>query len=281
MIPKIIFIVPYRNRVEHKQFFTKYMEFIMEDYEKEEFETYFVHQCDNRPFNRGAMKNLGFLAMREKYPNDYKNITFVFHDVDTLPYTKNLLPYETTIGIVKHFYGFYYTLGGIFSIKGQDFEKTNGFPNFWGWGMEDNMIQDRVVLAKLHIDRSTFFPINSKSILHFADGITKAINKKEVASYVNKSYPYGLNTIRNTKWAFKDEYINVTSFTTESEPINLKFESHDLSDPITKGKIRLTKQERYGTNDNNPIQNRINNIITRNNSNDYQKKTITMFKLYM
>lgn len=293
MIPRIIFIVPYRNRVEHKQFFTKYMEFIMEDYKKEEFETYFVHQCDNRPFNRGAMKNLGFLAMYEKYPNDYKNITFVFHDVDTLPYTKNLLPYETTVGIVKHFYGFHYTLGGIFSIKGQDFEKVNGFPNFWGWGMEDNMMQDRVVLAKLHIDRTTFFPIGSQSMLQFVDGIKKAINKKEVAGYVNKSYPHGLNMIRNTKWTFKDEYINVTSFTTESEPSNLKFEEHNLADPNTGGKIRLTKQERFGTNDNNPIQNRINNIITRNNSmnnsrNNTRKNTnllksnnsVTMFKFH-
>ena len=261
MIPRIIFIVPYRNRMEHKQFFTKYMEFIMEDYKKEDYETYFVHQCDNRPFNRGAMKNIGFLAMREKYPNDYKNITFVFHDVDTLPYTKNLLPYETTSGIVKHFYGFYYTLGGIFSIKGQNFEKVNGFPNFWGWGMEDNMMQDRVVSAKLHIDRTTFFPIGSPSILQFVDGIKKAINKKEVAGYLNKSYLHGLNTIRNTKWAFKDEYINVTSFTTESEPNKLKFEEHNMFDPNTKGKIRLTKQERYGTNDNNLMQNRINNII--------------------
>lgn len=262
MVPRIIFIVPYRNRVEHKQLFTKYMEFIMEDYKKEEFETYFVHQCDNRPFNRGAMKNIGFLAMCKKYPNDYKNITFVFHDVDTLPYTKNLLPYETTVGIVKHFYGFRYTLGGIFSIKGGDFEKTNGFPNFWGWGMEDNMIQERVITAKLQIDRTLFFPINSKSILHFADGIKRAINKKEVASYANKSYRHGLNTIRNIKWAFKDEYINVTSFTSETEPNTLKFEEHNLADPNTGGKIKLTYQERYGTiNDNNPMQNRINNII--------------------
>mgnify|MGYP006214976639 CR=1 FL=1 len=74
------------------------------------YEIYFSHQKDERPFNRGAMKNIGFIALARKYPNDYKNITYVFNDVDTLPYTKNLLPYETTHGVVKHFYGFTFAL---------------------------------------------------------------------------------------------------------------------------------------------------------------------------
>ena len=105
---------------------------------------------------------------------------------------------------------------------------------------------------------------------------------------MNKTYPYGLNTIRNTKWAFKDEYINVTSFTTESDSNKLKFEEHNLADPNTGGKIKLTKQERYGTNDNNSINNRINNIIIRNNSmkntnllkSNKSNNPATMFKLY-
>jgi hypothetical protein len=276
MAPKIIFIVPYRDRKEHKQFFTKYMEFIMEDYKKEEYEIYFIQQCDIRPFNRGAMKNMGFLAMREKYQATYKDITFVFHDVDTLPYTKNILPYETTIGVVKHFYGYTFALGGIFSIKGQDFERTNGFPNLWGWSMEDNMIQQRVLSLNLQIDRTTFFPIGSRAILQFVDGIGKLINKKEVAGFLNKSYPYGLNSIQQIKWSFQDEYINVANFTTETDPSELKFENHDISNP-NNTQIKLTHQERYGTSIsvNNLVGNQSTKQSTKQSSN-----RMTMFRLY-
>ena len=47
-------------------------------------------------FNRGATKNIGFLAM--KYPDTYKQITFVFNDVDTIPNKKNLFNYKTRKG---------------------------------------------------------------------------------------------------------------------------------------------------------------------------------------
>ena len=43
-IPKIIFIIPYRDREQHKHFFINYMKYIMEDYKQSDYETFFINQ---------------------------------------------------------------------------------------------------------------------------------------------------------------------------------------------------------------------------------------------
>ena len=175
-VPARVFIVPYRNRPQHKFFFSKYMSFILEN--ETDYEIYFSHQHDTRPFNRGASKNLGFMAIRDKYPNDYKDITFIFNDTDVIPFNK-IFSYQTVSGTVAHYYGFDFTLGGIVVIKGRDFERINGFPCYWGWGMEDNALQKRVLKANLTIDRSHFYKIGSPEILQLFDGVSRVINKHD------------------------------------------------------------------------------------------------------
>jgi hypothetical protein len=216
------------------------MKHVLEDIPKTDYEIYFVEQKNTLPFNRGAMKNIGFLALRYKYPNDYKNITFVFNDVDTVPYSKNIIDYETTHSIVKHFYGFKFALGGIFSIKGEDFERTNGFPNFWAWGGEDNYMQKRVEYTGLYIDRSIFFNILDKNILQLCDGVKRLICRKEAATVVNMTTSDGLVTIRNLNYEFKDEYINVYNFQTMRDPRMLRFEQQNIA---VESKIRLEKED--------------------------------------
>jgi hypothetical protein len=219
-IPKIIFIVPYRDRKEQQRFFSFHMEKIMEDYKKTDYKIIYAHQNDNREFNRGAMKNIGFLYAKSLYPNDYQNITFVFNDVDTMPYNKNFLNYETEKGKVKHFYGYNFTLGGIVSMTGADFEKINGFPNYWAWGYEDNALYNRVNTEGLTIDRSEFYTILDKNILQLKDGITRIVNRGEFDRYVDefkyKNNIDGLNTLSNIAYNFDDNtsFLNISTFQT-------------------------------------------------------------------
>ena len=241
LIPKLVFIVPYRNRELEKIHFSVYMKYILEDYNKDDYEIYYSHQTDNKPFSRGGTKNIGFLAVKEKYPNDYKNITYVFNDIDTLPYKKNMLNYITTKGIVKHFYGFDFTLGGIFSITGEDFEKCNGFPNLYGWGLEDNAMNDRVKEKNIIIDRNTFYPIHSNKIINFFHKHNKLIHGKDPINYQMRRLIDNLDSINNLEYSIenkikdtnennlKEFIINIKKFQSKITPSMNDFYTQDLA----------------------------------------------------
>ncbi len=244
--PELVFLVPYRDRKTQKFFFSKHMEYILEN---ENYEVYFCHQHDNRPFNRGAIKNIGFLAMKEKYPEHYKKITFIFHDIDTLPFDK-ILDYKTKLGVVKHFYGFEHSLGGIFSIIGEDFESTLGFPTLWGWGMEDTIMQHRCLSSHLIIDRKQFYKIGSPEILHLFDGIQRIINPSEQKKMGNNIHNLNMMNLDNIIYTIDNEssnhvdnvfttnnsrifYINIKNFITINKIID-HFYKYDLRHPIKK-----------------------------------------------
>ena len=100
------------------------------------------------------------------------------------------------MGTIAHFYGFKYVLGGIFSIKGGDFERINGFPNYWAWGFEDNALNNRAISAGLTIDRSQFYTIGDKNIEQKQDSQYRSVNRGEFQRYIRK-VPEGINTINS------------------------------------------------------------------------------------
>jgi hypothetical protein len=237
-VPKYVFIVPYRDREPHRVFFSTYIYKVMEDVAPEDWMFYFVHQNDKRPFNRGAMKNIGFLALKSLYPNDYKNIIFIFNDIDTLPYDKNVLNYHTDYGVIKHFYGFHFALGGIFSVRGVDFERINGFPNYWAWGGEDNLIHERAKQYGLVIDRSNFFTIGNMKILQFADGFKRLICRDELATSIMPHNLDGLSKLSNITHVIYDDthMIDVSWFDTYIDYSQLRFEEQSL-DKVSKIRV--------------------------------------------
>jgi len=218
MIPEIVFIVPYRDRAPQKKVFECVMPSILED---ENYQILFLHQKDTRPFNRGAMKNLGFLYIKDIYPNNYKDIIIVFHDIDFLPYYKNQFNYKTKPNVVKHFFGYKWTLGGIISIVAGDFEKINGFPNIWTWGLEDNVLQKRCKKAGYVPDRSQFLQggKDEGKLITLWHGWERLIDNKIQAKIINESYIDGITIIKNIKYnteiiSKNILMINITNFTT-------------------------------------------------------------------
>lgn len=241
-----VFIVPYRDRKEHKFFFSHQMTSFLAT--STDYEIYFVHQADMRSFNRGAMKNIGFLAMKDKYPDSYKEINFIFNDVDTLPFYP-IFDYTTTPGIVKHYYGFETALGGIVVIRGADFEKLNGYPNYWGWGLEDTVLQRRCQRQQLSIDRTQFFTIGSPEILQLFDGVSRLLCPRDTERCKADMGKDGLTTIHKLAYTINENssipadnkyivqnprihMINATFFLTLVlfEPTQLS--PYDIRDPI-------------------------------------------------
>lgn len=152
IIPNVVFLVPYRDRVQQRAFFQRHMTgTVLADMPTGSHQIWIVHQCDARRFNRGAVKNIGLRIAQDVYPDHWRDITFVFNDIDTMPFTAGFFDYPTHHGVVKHFFGFTFALGGIVSITGHDFDRVGGFPNLWAWGF-------------VSISRPSFF--SSSFILH-------------------------------------------------------------------------------------------------------------------
>lgn len=234
IIPKMIFIVPYRDRPQHLHFFKEQMGKVLSNIPKTDYKIYILHQQDDRKFNRGAMKNIGYMVVKELYPNDYKNITLVFNDVDTMPYTKNFLKYDTVPGVVKHFYGYKFALGGIVSITAGDFEKTTGFPNFWAWGYEDNTLKQRVDKAGLKIDYAQFYPIKDGNILQLSDGNARNVSRTEFDIYKTNNAD-GFSDIRDLTYTIDEDtgFVNVTGFEPKNPDDSIVTTPHSVANVIT------------------------------------------------
>lgn len=216
----VIFIVPYRDRENHLVFFKPHMAQLLSGL-KYKYQIYFLHQKDKRSFNRGAIKNIGFRVVKDLYPETYKDITLVFHDIDSLLSTLiDGVDFRTKKGVIKHFYGFRHTLGGIFSITAGDFEEINGFPNFWTWGYEDNLIQMRAKNASILIDRSVFYDtkVGPTRIIRLYQDSIREVNRAEYDRY-KQFTTEGVDSITGIQYRIQPEtgFVDVTEFSTGIE----------------------------------------------------------------
>ena len=134
--------VPYRNREEHLKEFIPRVSKFLEDRDID-YAIYFAHQCDDKLFNRGAMKNI---AAKHAFEDGCDYI--VWHDIDMVPEDDTCdysypekHPKHIAVNISQSDYMLKYEqyFGGAVLFTQEQVGKTNGYSNeYWDWGMEDD-----------------------------------------------------------------------------------------------------------------------------------------------
>jgi len=142
--------VPYRNREEHMKVFVPHVSKFLEE-RGIEHTIYLAHQCDDKLFNRGLMKNIA-----AKYAFDDGCDYIVWHDIDMVPEDESCdysfptdNPQHIAVRISQSDYQLKYEeyFGGAVVFSKEQVEKTNGYSNgYWDWGMEDDDLFWRCVM---------------------------------------------------------------------------------------------------------------------------------------
>lgn len=248
IIPDKVFIIPYRDRAPQQVVFLRVMPWILEG---QNYQILFIHQYDKRPFNRGAMKNIGFSYVKAKWPEDYRQMILIFHDIDYMAWRKGQFQFWTMPGTIKHYLGFPKSLGGIFAIMGADFERINGFPNIWTWGLEDNIIYGRALRGRLYVDARERLHVekDTKDIISLWHGWERLINPNIHNKMIHDSGHDGISSLRGVKYEDRDlesgwgwhsdqkvRTVRVTYFSTQES----------LSSPFVRG-AKMRNSRHYGS----------------------------------
>ncbi len=192
---KTIIIIPYRDRESHLSYWLKntypLLKSVIED-----LEVIVVEQVHGKAFNRGVVKNIGYLYYNNP---DYD---YIVHDVDINPTDKEIIAQYNMDMNEDEFLAIYsddHALGGIVKFKGKTFKKTNGFPNdFWGWGHEDKDILNRAEFYNCTINRVLkFTDINKHNkVTIFTDNHNRQENNK--FTFVYRMWPRLNNNVKKT-----------------------------------------------------------------------------------
>lgn len=214
-----IIILPYRDRQSELQEFNRVMpEYFNQDIcvrQSGQWEIWYIEQADAKLFNRGALLNIGALEVQRRFfrtsattnPINYETlnqITLIFHDVDITIHEHGIIHYECKPGEVRHPYGEFDPrkgpmLGCFCIMRLGDFLRVGGFPNYYGWGLEDVALGHRCLAQQIRINEDNLIPRYSHPGIHdpvshtTADklGFIRACHSRNLAQFrrENQSMP--------------------------------------------------------------------------------------------
>jgi hypothetical protein len=205
-----IILIPYRNRQAHLDAFIAKVIPIFQKVLKS-FKVVVVEQAEGKLFNRGALLNIGYQECK------LDGHWFFNHDVDVYPNEECVAKYYlNNTNTIPGFCGIITppcdTLGTVIKFPGTEFAKCNGYPNnFWGWGVEDKALQNRVELAGIPI--SKIFYHNSPELqqwFQIKNDVDDRVKDREFQLKTNFEY----DTFKYLPDAQKARYVMISGLNT-------------------------------------------------------------------
>jgi hypothetical protein len=190
--PTLSVVVPYRDRAEQLARFLPHMTryFQRDKIDRDQpYRITVVEQEAGRPFNIGALRNIGFLL------TEAESEQVCFHDVDYLPIWTDYRPVDRPTRLLwygaervpvdesaRHFvnHGHREYFGGVVMMPGAVFRRLNGYSNsYWGWGYEDLDLRARCGAEGIELGwrDGTYQPLRHVSLGYRADGTPSEENR--------------------------------------------------------------------------------------------------------
>jgi hypothetical protein len=206
---RLTIVAPYRARESHLEKWVPALRayFARDKLDREiPYRVLVIEQDTGLPFNRGALKNIGFLLGRND--GDYT----CFHDIDYFPiwadyswsdlpaaivwYGAEWRPIAPGRSNAKVLHNLDEFFGAAVLISNAMFAQVNGYANsYWGWGSEDNDLKHRLKSAGIALSRrkGTFQPMDHDNEGFQLDASPSAINIVNRQIFQNRWAP-GANT---------------------------------------------------------------------------------------
>ncbi|XP_061173639.1 beta-1,4-galactosyltransferase 2-like [Saccostrea echinata] len=177
---RIAIIIPYRNREAHLK---RLLLNLLPKLKRQliDFTIYVIEQRENEAFNRGMMRNIGYVEAKKRFRYD----CYIFNDADTIiEDDRNLFMcgqdfvHHLVSGVRRYNYSLPYRglLGGVIAITDKQMMTLNGYSNmFFVWGGEDDNLFDRFIESKIWFDRT-----------EYQDGLVTTLAHKKDKKFVSR-----------------------------------------------------------------------------------------------
>ena len=206
---RLAIVIPYRNRTDQLRTLLHNLHPVLRR-QQLEYGIYVIEQALPGIFNKAMCMNIGYIEVTKRH--DY-NCT-IFHDVDLVPENdkniyscpeqpRHLSPY---IDQFQYKFPYWTIVGGVMALSKWQFEKMNGYSNlYFGWGGEDDELNQRMMDQKLGVLRYPLEIARYKMIKHTRDSGNSINNKRwnllqnstKRAPYdgIHNMPPYKINTV--------------------------------------------------------------------------------------